>query len=379
MSLNAPFMKETAGRRRRSSIAAVNGAEGLDDAQLRAAEEATRDSISALPSVGERQPPLGVWATGVFGFFIVVSLPFLLLFCVMRQVCAIPMMVANFIAGGYCSRRVSKVGPGDGYVVVTGASAGIGTSIAKILGRRGYNLVLVARRTARLEALRDEIVRSCGGHAGDIKIISADLWKPGAAAALHAEVTITLGLDVSILINNAGVAFSGAFLSTPVGTLRTMQTLNDTTCMELMHAFLKPMVKKGRGHVMNVSSIACTYPGPMEATYHATKSFLTALTRAVNYEIRHTGCSVTAVCPGFTATEFFKVAGAEGAFGHYLPFVTQTADHCATQALHAMFAGKSVRIMGRLGGAVNWMLGAILCIFPEHYGMWFVNLLWSDV
>lgn len=376
--LAAPLMAADTGIKRRSSISSAHGHDPKPtDAE--AGVHFVTDSIEDLPPLAARDAaaPMGCWATFVLCLFVIISLPPIMLFLVMRQVCAITMIIGNLIAGGYCAHPVNAVNPGDGFVLITGASSGIGASISKMLGRRGYNLILVARRKAALEKLRDDIIHATVNH-GDIRVIGADLGKAGSAAALHAQVTKSLGLDVSILINNAGVGFAGPFLAMPIGKIRTMTTLNVTTCVDLMHAFLKPMVAKGRGHVMNVSSIASTSPGPMEATYHATKNYLTAMTRAVNFEIRHTGVSVTAVSPGFTATEFFKAAGAEGAFGHKLPFVTQLSDACAAQGLSAMFAGKSMRITGNFGGFLNWCLTAFFPILPEHFAMWFINLLWAD-
>merc|ERR1740121_1491269 len=115
--------------------------------------------------------------------------------------------------------------------------------------------------------------------------------------------------------------------------------------MELTHTFAKEMVNKGRGKIMNVSSIASFSPVPREATYAATKSFVTSLSRACNYELRGTGVSVTAVCPGFTDTDFFESGGMKP-LGTKIPLGVQSAKGCAAQAIAATTRGSSVAVTG---------------------------------
>lgn len=300
--------------------------------------------------------------------------------------------------------RVKRIAPADGYAVITGASSGIGADIARQLAARGFDLVVVARREDRLV----ELAAECGKQTKpgrpsdhiDVRIITADLSAPGSAGKLHADI-MSLGVDVSIFVNNAGSAFAYAaefptalsgmklrpfppslrspFVTAPLAKLQTMCYLNNESAIVLMHGFAKYFVGRGKGRIMNVASIAGMIPGPREATYHATKAFLVSLSRAVDFELRGTGVSVTCMCPGITATEFYEVANATNAIGLKIPFMTQSSPACAAQGLRAMFRGRTVCVTGTTW-LTNWFLVYVCApMFPETFVTWFVSVIWTDM
>jgi short-subunit dehydrogenase len=184
--------------------------------------------------------------------------------------------------------------------LVTGASAGLGAEFARQCRARGDELVLVARRKDRLEALAAEL--------GSAHVIASDLARPGAPERLLAEVA-GLGLEVETLINNAGFGASGAFVEAPPARLLEMIDLNVRSLTELCRLALPEMLERRRGFVLNVASTAAFQAGPYSAVYYATKAFVLSLSEALHEEAKGSGVHVTALCPGPTATEFFEVAG----------------------------------------------------------------------
>jgi short-subunit dehydrogenase len=184
--------------------------------------------------------------------------------------------------------------------LVTGASAGLGVEFARQCRARGDELVLVARRKDRLDALAAELG---GTHA-----VAADLAKPGAAARLFEEVA-ALGLEVGILINNAGFGGGGRFAELDAGRQLEMIDLNVRALTELCRLALPPMLARGAGGILNVASTAAFQAGPYSAVYYATKAYVLSLSEALHEEAKPRGVHVSALCPGPTATEFFEVAG----------------------------------------------------------------------
>jgi short-subunit dehydrogenase len=184
--------------------------------------------------------------------------------------------------------------------LVTGASAGLGAEFARQCARRGDEIVLVARRRDRLDALAAEIG---GGH-----VIAADLAAPRAPSRLLAELT-ERGLDVAILINNAGFGLIGRFAELAADRQIGMIDLNVRALAELTRLVLPGMRERGGGGILNVASTAAFQPGPGMAVYFATKAFVLSFTEALHQELKGSGIKVSALCPGPTATEFGEVAG----------------------------------------------------------------------
>jgi hypothetical protein len=187
-----------------------------------------------------------------------------------------------------------------GVTLITGASAGLGTEFARQCRARGDELVLVARRRDRLEALAAEL--------GSAHVIAADLARPDSAAKLLADVA-GLGLEIDTLINNAGFGAAGAFVEAPPERLLEMIDLNVRSLTELCRRVLPAMLERRRGSILNVASTAAFQAGPYSAVYYATKAYVLSLSEALYEETKGRGVRVSALCPGPTATEFFEVAG----------------------------------------------------------------------
>lgn len=188
--------------------------------------------------------------------------------------------------------------------LVTGASAGLGTEFARLCAGRGEEVVLVARRRDRLEALAAEL----GPKA---HVVAADLAMPEAAAALLGEVD-RLGLSVGALINNAGFGGGGRFSEQARERQIDMIDLNVRALTELAHRVLPAMLARRSGAILNVASTAAFQPGPGSAVYFATKAYVLSFTEALHEELKGTGVKVSALCPGATATEFGVAAGYSG-------------------------------------------------------------------
>jgi hypothetical protein len=184
-------------------------------------------------------------------------------------------------------------------VLITGASMGIGEAFARELSRRGATLVLVARSEAKLSALASAL--------GNAHVIAMDLAAPGASLRLFDAVT-ERGLEVDVLVSNAGFGTHGAFGDIALPTLREEINLNVGALMELTHLFL-PVLERRQGGVIHVASMASFQPCPYMAVYGATKSFVLSFSEALWAEYRPRGVRVLALCPGATETPFFERAG----------------------------------------------------------------------
>jgi uncharacterized protein len=187
--------------------------------------------------------------------------------------------------------------------LVTGASAGLGVEFARQLSRRGYSLVLVARRKDRLDQLAGEL--------GNARPVAIDLSKSTAVDNLMADLEDN-GEDVDLLVNNAGFGLIGNFAELDSRRERQMIDLNVGALSDLCRAVAPSMIERGTGGIINVASIAAFQPGPKMAVYFATKAFVLSLTEALHEELRPHGVKVSCLCPGPTRTEFGEVAGFAG-------------------------------------------------------------------
>ncbi|OJF10527.1 SDR family NAD(P)-dependent oxidoreductase [Couchioplanes caeruleus] len=195
--------------------------------------------------------------------------------------------------------------------LITGASSGIGAAYAREFAARGADLVLVARSEDAMHRLADELR---GAHGRRIEIVPADLAEPGAADRVAARVA-ALGIDVDLLVNNAGFGMHGDFVAGDAGRLTAQIQLNCVALVDLTRRFLPGMVARGRGAVVNVASTAAFQPVPHMAVYGATKAFVLSFSEALYAEARPAGVKVLAICPGPTETPFFDVAGEDAAVG----------------------------------------------------------------
>ena len=194
--------------------------------------------------------------------------------------------------------------------LITGASSGIGKQLAIIHASRGNNVVLTARRLPELETLAEEIRTK---YKVEAYVMAIDLTERDAPNKIYA-FTEKEGFFVDYLFNNAGFGGHGKFVERKLEADKAMIDLNVGALTELMHLYLPNMVKNKFGKVLNVASTAGFIAGPLQATYFATKAFVVSLTKATSLELRNTGVTVTALCPGPVKTEFDVVAGMDELF-----------------------------------------------------------------
>lgn len=231
--------------------------------------------------------------------------------------------------------------------LITGASGGIGLEIARILAKQGHALVLVARNAQKLSELAAELRTQ---HAVQVTVLAADLGSTGAADALVAQLNAH-GLQIDVLVNNAGFGMFGKHADTALAQEQAMIDLNITALTRLTKLLLPGMLARGKGQIMNVASTASFQPGPYMAVYYATKAYVLSYTEAIAEELRGTGVTVTALCPGPTASGFQDAAAMHDSAlvkGKSLP----TAAVVAAYGVQAMQQGQVVAIHG----GVNWIM-----------------------
>ena len=239
--------------------------------------------------------------------------------------------------------------------LITGASAGIGTAFASQLAARGDAVVLVARDGERLESLAKELGTRYGVAT---EVIVADLTDPSQLATVEARLA-DRDQPVDVLVNNAGFGTNGRLHELDRDTEAREVNLNVVALVRLTHAALGPMVERGRGGVLNVSSLAGGQPTPGNATYGATKAFVSSFTQSVHEELRGTGVKITVVCPGFTRTEFQERAGIDSS---KVPgFLWQSAEEVAAGALDALEHNRAVYVPGTL----NRMTANMVSVLPD--------------
>jgi len=239
--------------------------------------------------------------------------------------------------------------------LITGASSGIGKELARIHASRGGNVVLVARRGEELESLRSELENK---YKVDVSIFQQDLSKQGAAKNVY-DFCKEKNIEIEYLINNAGFGGHGNFVDRPLEKDIEMIHLNIQALVELSHLFLQDMKKSKSGKILNTASSAGFLPGPLQATYFATKAFVVSFTKGISHELKPHGITVTALCPGPVKTEFEFVAG----MGNGDMFKNgATAYSTALKGYNAMMKGKRICISD-LG--LNFMIKFLLPVIPD--------------
>lgn len=214
--------------------------------------------------------------------------------------------------------------------LVTGASSGIGRDIARELSKKGYDLVIVARNKERLEELKQELKTK-------VEVISLDLSKKENCMKLHEEVK-----DIDVLINNAGFGDFGKFVDTNIEKEIQMIELNITSVHLLTKLYLKDMVKENKGRILNVASIAGFMPGPLMATYYATKNYIVKLSEAIREELKKqkSDVKISILCPGPVKTNFNNVANVK------FELHSLTSEYVAQYAVKEMLKNKFYIIPG---------------------------------
>jgi short-subunit dehydrogenase len=227
--------------------------------------------------------------------------------------------------------------------LITGASSGIGEELAKCFAQAGHDLVLVARSADKLKALASDLASAHGVKAW---VEPADLSQPAAASVLAARLK-RQRRTVDVLVNCAGVLSHGPFATMPAATAQGMIDLNISGLTAMLNAFLPGMVKRGSGRVMNVASIASFQPVPALATYAATKAYVLSLTESLSEELKGSGVTITALCPGVTATHMLTQAMAADASLAKLPRVlVGNAADVARQGFKACMKGQVICVPG---------------------------------
>lgn len=235
--------------------------------------------------------------------------------------------------------------------LVTGASSGIGREFVRVLARKGYDQIIVARRLERLTALADELQPS----GVMILPLKDDLREAGALQILADAVRKT-GRPLDVLVNDAGLGRAGEFSDMASADIDDQMRVNMIAPTHLIRQFLPDMVTRGRGRILNVASIAGYLPGPGMAVYYATKAFVLSLSEALWQETHGTGVTVTALCPGLTHTEFHERAHqAVGRFGW------MNADVVADIGVRAMLRGR--RVVN--AGGLNTLIAIVVHIVPH--------------
>ena len=225
--------------------------------------------------------------------------------------------------------------------LVTGASSGIGYEFALILARQGYNLVLVARNRPALASLAARCEQE---HGVQVELCAKDLSVASAAEELFHEL-LARAISVDVLINDAGFAMQGEFIENDPSALLDMLQVNVVALTHLTRLFLPAMVKRGHGRILNLASIGSFMPGPLMASYFASKAFVLSLSEALANELQGTGVTVTALCPGPTRSRFAQRARLTGCKA-FRGALMEPAD-VAQEGFAAMMKGKQVRITGR--------------------------------
>ncbi len=225
--------------------------------------------------------------------------------------------------------------------LITGASNGIGLELARVHASKGDDVVLVARNTSRLEALKTELEGMCRTR---VYIIAKDLSAINAAREVYDE-TVAQDLQIDYLINNAGFGDFGMFVESDWNKTLQMINLNITTLTHFTRLFLPDMVKRGGGRIMNVASTAAFQSGPTMAVYYATKAYVLSFSEALSNEVAPTGVTVTTLCPGATESGFQAAAAMEESAlvkGKRLPSSKEVAEY----GYAAMMRGKTIAIHG---------------------------------
>lgn len=228
--------------------------------------------------------------------------------------------------------------------LITGASGGIGRALALVFAEHDYDVVLVARSEGKLRELAKEIKQE---HDVQATVLPADLSVPGAPQKLF-EAIEQAGINVEVLVNNAGVAVNGLFHETALEEQLRLVELNVTSLVALTHMFVGPMVEQGSGRILNVASIFSFFPTPQVSTYGASKAFVLSFTEALSQELKGTGVTATALCPGYTETDMIhgalEKAGQQDIEGWIPSFVKMSPEDVAREGYKACMKGKTIHM-----------------------------------
>jgi len=237
--------------------------------------------------------------------------------------------------------------------LITGASAGIGMALARVFAAHGFDCVLTARRTDRLNTLAKELREN---HRVNAHVITADLAKPAACAEIAIELN-RRSIAIDALVNNAGYGVTGLYRNTTWELQRDFIQVLVTAPCELTHRLLPAMHARGYGRIMNVASIAGLLPGTASHTlYGAAKAMLIKFTQALHSEQEGTGVHVSALCPGLTYSEFHDVNGTRNSMSHAPKFLWLTAERVADKGYRALMKNETICIPGAQYKAISTLV-----------------------
>jgi short-subunit dehydrogenase len=243
--------------------------------------------------------------------------------------------------------------------LITGASSGIGEAFAEVFASEGFDLVITARREERLQAVASRLEQR---YSRRVDILVADLGRPEACAWLCDQIAAR-GLTVDALVNNAGYGVPGSYTASSWERHLTFLQVLVVSVTELTHRLLPGMLERGYGRVINVASLAGLVPAPAGHTmYGASKAFLIKFSEALSHEVRARGVHVTAVCPGFTWSEFHDVTGTRDQMNRLPRWMWLDAQTVARQGFDAVMAGRNIYVNGR----VNRAIAALVRYLPQR-------------
>ncbi len=240
-----------------------------------------------------------------------------------------------------------------GTALVTGASSGIGEAIAKLLAKEGFDLVLTARREDRLASLKASLDDQV-----DIQVVSADLSDPEGLARICTYIDEH---QIDVLINNAGIMLHKEFSDFNAEELNSLIAVNITALTQLTHHAIEQMRTRKSGRILNVASVAAFHPVPGLDIYAATKAFVLSLTESLSEELRGTGVSITALCPGLTDTDMVD----DRIAANLPPFLMSSPEEVAREGYQAMMNKEVIRVPG---GANRMAL-----FWAQHQPRWLVR------
>ena len=241
------------------------------------------------------------------------------------------------------------------HALITGATSGIGYELAKLFAKDGYNLVIVARNADELERTAAELQDES---KIKVHVIAKDLFNYESAKEVYEEVKSN-GIEVGVLVNDAGQGHYGEFIDTDLDKELDIIKLNVMAPVILTKLFLKDMIAQGEGKILNVGSIAGEAPGPFQSVYHGTKAFINSWTAAIRNELKDTNISVTALLPGATDTDFFNKADMQDS--KILETKLSTPEEVAKDGYDALMSGDDKIV----SGFKNKMQVAMAGVLPD--------------
>lgn len=242
--------------------------------------------------------------------------------------------------------------------LITGASGGIGFELARNFARNGFDLIIVARRQSLLEQLAER----CRNDDGvDVHVVPMDLLVPGSPAKLVQQLEDS-GLGVDVLVNNAGLMDMGNFAEIEIDRHQRLLELNVMVLTLLTRRLVSGMIERRRGRILNVASTSSFQPVPSMALYAASKAFVLSFSESLSEELKGTGVTVTALCPGITKTEMFDRAHEEHARARSVPeFLLSDVEAVAREGYEACVAGRAVSVPG----LPNQLLASAVGFYPR--------------